>query len=177
MAQRLRGAETSSPPYSDEKVANRDFIGFGWEIAHATVTRRPPISLNTMVPRTGGYTHDVGVWDSSIVQGPFSVRTCQTRTRKQRTTVRVKSRIHVLQKLTGLISPYTNPVSRFQVSLLKPQLKALNPRNGLWQGFVSWYRAPRNPLISLRSCMGSALDLCGFGLVEQARRSRTAWRT
>jgi hypothetical protein len=27
---------------------------------------------------TGGYTYDVGVWDLSIVQGPFSVAPCQT---------------------------------------------------------------------------------------------------
>jgi hypothetical protein len=45
------------------------------------VSRRPPISLDTMVPRTGGYgtrtggyTYDDGVWDLSIVQGPVSVR-------------------------------------------------------------------------------------------------------
>jgi hypothetical protein len=42
------------------------------------VTRRSPISLDTMVPRTGGYTHDVGVWDVCIIQGPFSVAPCQT---------------------------------------------------------------------------------------------------
>ena len=41
------------------------------------VSRRPPISLYTMVPRTEGYTYDVGVWDWSIVQGPFSVAPCQ----------------------------------------------------------------------------------------------------
>jgi hypothetical protein len=35
--------------------------GFGWDIAHGAVSRRPPISLNTMVPRTEGYTYDVGV--------------------------------------------------------------------------------------------------------------------
>jgi hypothetical protein len=64
--------------YSDVKVANRDVRDFGWEIAHGAVTRRPPISLDTMVPRTEGYTYDVGVWDSSIVQGPFSVAPCQT---------------------------------------------------------------------------------------------------
>ena len=28
------------------------------------------------MPCTGGYTHAVGVWDSSIVQGPFSVAPC-----------------------------------------------------------------------------------------------------
>ena len=31
-----------------------------------------------MVPRTGGYAYDVGVWDLSIVQGPVSVAPCQT---------------------------------------------------------------------------------------------------
>ena len=30
-------------------------------IAHAAVTRRPPILLDTMLPRTGGFTYDVGV--------------------------------------------------------------------------------------------------------------------
>jgi hypothetical protein len=33
-----------------------------------------------MVPRTGGYVYDVGVWDLSIIQGPFSVAPCQTLT-------------------------------------------------------------------------------------------------
>ena len=60
--------------HGDGQVANRDGRGFGWEIAHAAVTRRPPISLYTMVPRTGCYTYDVGVWDWSIVQGPFPCR-------------------------------------------------------------------------------------------------------
>jgi hypothetical protein len=31
-----------------------------------------------MVPRTEGYTYDVGVWALSIVQGPFSVAPCHT---------------------------------------------------------------------------------------------------
>jgi hypothetical protein len=66
--------------YSDAKVANRDFGDFGWEIAHGAVSRRPPISLDTMVPRTRGYAYDVGVWDLFIVQGPFSVAPCQTLT-------------------------------------------------------------------------------------------------
>jgi hypothetical protein len=38
--------------------------------------RRFPSDM--MVPRTGGYAYDVGVWDLSIVQGPFSVAPCQT---------------------------------------------------------------------------------------------------
>ena len=50
---------------------------FGWEIAHAAVTRRPPISDYTMVPRTGSYTYDIGVWELSIVQRPFSIALCQ----------------------------------------------------------------------------------------------------
>jgi hypothetical protein len=37
------------------------------EIAHGAFTRRPLISLPTMVPNTGGYTYDDGVWDLFIV--------------------------------------------------------------------------------------------------------------
>jgi hypothetical protein len=62
-----------------EKVANRDVWDFGWGgCPPGRFTRHPPISLDTMVPRTGGYAYDVGVWDLSIVQGPFSVAPCQT---------------------------------------------------------------------------------------------------
>jgi hypothetical protein len=72
-------SDAVSRGYSGEKVwRNRDFRHFGWEIAHGAVSRRPAIFLYTIVPRTGGYTHDVGVWDSSIVEGPFSVAPCQT---------------------------------------------------------------------------------------------------
>jgi hypothetical protein len=53
-------------------------MDFGWGIAHGAVTRRPSISPYTMAPRTGGYAYDFGVWDLSIVQGPFSVAPCQT---------------------------------------------------------------------------------------------------
>ena len=41
-------------------------------------SRRPPISLDTMVARTEGSTCSTQVWDLSIVQGPFSVAPCQT---------------------------------------------------------------------------------------------------
>jgi hypothetical protein len=58
--------------------ANRDVRGFGWEIAHEVVSRRPPISLDTIVARTHMYTYAVEVWDLSIVQGPFSVAPRQT---------------------------------------------------------------------------------------------------
>jgi hypothetical protein len=65
-------------PYSDEKVANRHVRDFGWEMAHGAVSRRPPISLYTIVPRTGGDAHAAKVWDLSIVQEPFSVAPCPT---------------------------------------------------------------------------------------------------
>jgi hypothetical protein len=38
---------------------------------HAAISRRPPISLYTIVARTEGYTNAVRVWDSSIVKGLF----------------------------------------------------------------------------------------------------------
>jgi vacuolar-type H+-ATPase subunit B/Vma2 len=38
--------------HSDAKVANRCVTDFGWEIAHAAVSRRPPIPLYTIVART-----------------------------------------------------------------------------------------------------------------------------
>jgi hypothetical protein len=57
-----------------EKLRIVTFKVFGWEIAHAAAARRPPISLDTMVARTGGYTYDVGVWDLSIVHGSIFCR-------------------------------------------------------------------------------------------------------
>jgi hypothetical protein len=67
-----------SPSASDGKVANRHVRDFGWEIAPGAVSRRAPIPLYTMVPRTGGYAYDVGLWGFSIIQRPFSVAPCQT---------------------------------------------------------------------------------------------------
>ena len=64
--------------YSDAKVANRDIRVSGGRSLTGAVTRRPPVSIFTVVPRTVGYMYDVGVWDSSIVQGTFSVAPCQT---------------------------------------------------------------------------------------------------
>jgi hypothetical protein len=46
--------------------------GFGWEIAHEAVSRRPPISLDTIVARTHMYTYAAQVWDLSIVQTHLS---------------------------------------------------------------------------------------------------------
>ena len=45
----------------------------GREIAHEAVSRRPPISLYTVVARTHMFTYDARVWDLSIIRGPFSV--------------------------------------------------------------------------------------------------------
>jgi hypothetical protein len=37
-----------------KKLRIMTFGAFGWEIAHEAVSRRPPISLYTIVPRTEG---------------------------------------------------------------------------------------------------------------------------
>jgi hypothetical protein len=68
-----RGAVSMHRRDSDDKVANRDGRDFGWEIAHAAVSRRPPISLSSIVARTHMYTYAAKVWDLFLVQGPFSV--------------------------------------------------------------------------------------------------------
>jgi hypothetical protein len=89
---------------SDAKVANRNVGGFGWEIAHAVVSRRPPISLDTSVARNEGYTHAANVWDVSIVQAPFSVAPCQTK----------GSDSHLLHRCTGVvIEQGCTPLARF----------------------------------------------------------------
>jgi hypothetical protein len=53
-------------------------VRFRVRVAHAAVSRRPPISLFTSVARTEGYTYDAKFRDLSIVQGPFPVDPCQT---------------------------------------------------------------------------------------------------
>jgi hypothetical protein len=75
--------------YSDAKVANRDGSDFEWEIAHEAVSRRMPIFFYTIVARTHMYTYDASVWDSSLVQGLFSVAPCQTLSVTIRRTPRV----------------------------------------------------------------------------------------
>jgi hypothetical protein len=60
---------------------NRDLVGVnrtsrdfrGEMSSREAVSRRPPNPSNTIVARTEGYTHAAEVWDSSLVQGPFSV--------------------------------------------------------------------------------------------------------
>jgi hypothetical protein len=64
---------------SDEQKLRIVTLGIsGGRSPHRAVTRRPPIPLDTVVPRTGCCAHYVGVWNLSIVQGPFSVAPCQT---------------------------------------------------------------------------------------------------
>jgi hypothetical protein len=56
------------------KSCESDTRGFGWEMAHAAVSRRPPIPLYTIVARTHTYTYAMRkVWDLSIVRGALSV--------------------------------------------------------------------------------------------------------
>jgi hypothetical protein len=52
--------------YGDAKVASRYVRGFGWENAHAAVSRRPPTRM---------YTFAANVWDLSIVQTLFQTLT------------------------------------------------------------------------------------------------------
>jgi hypothetical protein len=42
---------------SDAKVANRNVSDFGIDRAHAAVSRRPPMSLDSIVARTHIYTY------------------------------------------------------------------------------------------------------------------------
>ena len=75
---RLAAAGVCRVPHSDEKVAIRDVRGFGWEIAHAAGSPTPAdFALHDGSPYRGD-AYDNGVWDSSIVQGPFSIAPCQT---------------------------------------------------------------------------------------------------
>jgi hypothetical protein len=45
--------------YAVQKLRSKRFRDFGWGVAHGAVTRHPPISLDTMVPRTAGYAYEV----------------------------------------------------------------------------------------------------------------------
>jgi hypothetical protein len=62
-------SKRASPAYRDAKVANRTF-GIGWEIAHAAVSRRPPISFSLSLSLFSLYTYAAKVWDV-LVQGAF----------------------------------------------------------------------------------------------------------
>jgi hypothetical protein len=54
---------SKNTPYHLLRTSGAPLFGFGWEIAHVAVSRRPPISLDTIVARTKGYTHAAKVWD------------------------------------------------------------------------------------------------------------------
>jgi hypothetical protein len=61
----------SRAPNSETQKSRTAHVGdFGVrdraKIAHAAVSRRPPISLYTSVARTQSYTYDANVWDSSL---------------------------------------------------------------------------------------------------------------
>jgi hypothetical protein len=59
------------------KSANRNVWISSGRLLTRPLSARPPISLDTIVARSEGYTYDASVWDLSIVQGPFSVAACQ----------------------------------------------------------------------------------------------------
>jgi hypothetical protein len=50
-------APAGPPPYRDGKSYESYVRDFGWEIAHGAVSRRPPVSLDTIEARTEAYTH------------------------------------------------------------------------------------------------------------------------
>jgi hypothetical protein len=50
---------------------NRNVRILGWEIPHAAVSRRPPISLHMIVPRTEGCTCAAKVWELSRYKDHF----------------------------------------------------------------------------------------------------------
>jgi hypothetical protein len=65
------GGAQPLPMYSDGKVANRNFrVGD----RSRAVSRRPPISLDTIAARTHMYTYAAEVWALSLVQGSIFCR-------------------------------------------------------------------------------------------------------
>jgi hypothetical protein len=62
-----------------QKLRSESYVwDFGWEIAHAAVSRRPLVPLSRIVARTRMYTNAAIDWDLSTVRGPFSVAPCPT---------------------------------------------------------------------------------------------------
>jgi hypothetical protein len=70
----VAGSEPERPHLANERTANRRVSGFGWEISHAAISRRPPISLYTSVARTESYTYDAKVRDLFIFKEQFLSR-------------------------------------------------------------------------------------------------------
>ena len=54
-----------------QKLANRNVWSFGWEVAHAAVSRRPPIPLSRIVAHTHMYTYAANVWNVPSFKGHF----------------------------------------------------------------------------------------------------------
>jgi hypothetical protein len=105
---------------------------FGREIAHAAVSRRPPIPLDTIVARTHMYTYAAKDWDLSIVQGtPFTIF-CRPEPNPNVTTFSslYKSAAEIMypRSLPAEFLYTGTPIRcRFEVSLFKPSLKPLTP--------------------------------------------------
>ena len=59
-------------------------VTFGWAIAHAAVSRRPPVFLSRIVARTHMNTHAAKVWDFPSFVDHFCRPVCQTLTYKIR---------------------------------------------------------------------------------------------
>jgi hypothetical protein len=69
-----RCGEREVSTYIDDTVANRYVRGFGWEVAHEAVSRRPPIPLPMIVARSRIYTYDANVRDLCLVTGAIFCR-------------------------------------------------------------------------------------------------------
>jgi hypothetical protein len=64
--------------HRDAKLRNGYVCDFGWMIAHAAVSRRPPVSLDTIVARTHMYTHDCEFGICPSFKRHFFVAPCRT---------------------------------------------------------------------------------------------------
>ena len=94
-------ARTSGVLQRRKSCKNRDVRDFGWEIAHAAVSRRPPTPVSRTVARTHMNTYDAKVWALCIVQGPFAVAPCPPLTSRFATFASLyacpcHSRVHAL---------------------------------------------------------------------------------
>jgi hypothetical protein len=76
-AQDVRSPQSSQRPRTAMQqsriVTGRDS---GWGIAHGAVSRSPPISSTRWYPVPEATRTALGVWDLSLVQGPFSAAPC-----------------------------------------------------------------------------------------------------
>jgi hypothetical protein len=78
--------------HTHDNVASRN-VGFrAGEVAHAAVSRRPPIPLTTSVARAEGFTYAAKAWALPIAQGPFPVAPVPNHTTTRNVTTRNFSR-------------------------------------------------------------------------------------